>query len=364
MRALTCQAMTRKMLPAMRNALQPAIASARGERLGGCRFLRSTASPAAAPALESFGREAAELAATQDVLVNLYALGRNAQQVERIGFRARSRRRRRPRLHHERGKSGDAIRGMPDARCVQMARKQHVDAAIRELLERHERMVRYNHRHDLAARSVDLLAHVRNLLLAHAAPFEDERARGIYAEDGDLLVDELGRKLGADIAPVSRQRKKKPPDDIVKRHVVIARDDELRLRQPVEVGARLAKMPRARAPREIARNDEEMRRELHELARQRLEHAGCDAPEMQIRNVRDPPHGTMTLSDRGRMRYSSGVCIGVTSPSCATRSCLRQLATRRLRALMATKSSAWRSLPKRARSASMMRSAALARCVV
>src|SRR5919197_4947454 len=146
MRALTCQAMTRKMLPAMRNALQPAMASARGERLGGCRFLRSTASPAAAPALEGFGRDAAELAATQDVLINLYALGRNAQQVERIGLRARARRSRRPRLHHERGKSRDAIaiRGMPYARCVQVSRKQHVNAAIRELLERHERMMRYN----------------------------------------------------------------------------------------------------------------------------------------------------------------------------------------------------------------------------
>src|SRR5688500_13663598 len=83
-RAETFQAMSRKSTPASANAVQPAIASARGDRLCGCALRRSTAHPPGRAALECLGAGAHEAGAVQHVLLDLNASALHPQQVEQI----------------------------------------------------------------------------------------------------------------------------------------------------------------------------------------------------------------------------------------------------------------------------------------
>src|SRR5688572_33415666 len=107
----TFQAIARNRIPATMNAVHPAIASARGERLRGCGSRSSTTPPATILAGECLGRGALEAAASQHVLLDLDAPRRDPQQVERVRLLARAARGRRARLQEKRREPRDLVDG-------------------------------------------------------------------------------------------------------------------------------------------------------------------------------------------------------------------------------------------------------------
>ena len=98
-------------------------------------------------------------------------------------------------------------------------------------------------------------------------PLKVERARGVDAEHRDLVVDERGLEVGVDVALVVAERAEEALPDVVERHVVVAGHHQLRHRQPVEEGARLLELRGAGALREVARDGDELRRDLLAAAR-------------------------------------------------------------------------------------------------
>src|SRR5918999_2030703 len=203
--AVTFQAIARNRMPATMNALHPAIASARGERLRGCGSRSSTAPPGAvfSPS-KDFARSALESSATQRVLLHLDAPRRDAQQVERVRLLARAPRGGSARLDEKQGNSIQGLGDVPDPGRMQVACEQDIDPAVDQLLERHERMMGHQDRDALFMEIAKLLAHEAELLVAHPAALEDERARGVDPQHRDLLVDKARLQILRDDAAVPR----------------------------------------------------------------------------------------------------------------------------------------------------------------
>src|SRR5205823_9090321 len=95
-------------------------------------------------------------------------------------------------------------------------------------------------------------------------------------------------------------------EEVVERHVVVARHDEDCPGQRVEKTARVAELRRLRALREIARHHDHLRCERVHLPGERRKKPRVDAPEMQVREMHQRSQGPMTRSARALMRYSSG----------------------------------------------------------
>src|SRR6185503_14407995 len=110
LRAVRFHAIARKSPPASANAVQPAMASARGERLRGCGSRRSIPPPAVVLAPEDVLRGAHEFRAAHRIRLDLDAPARHPEHVEGVRLRARAVRGRRPRLDQERGLLEDAMR--------------------------------------------------------------------------------------------------------------------------------------------------------------------------------------------------------------------------------------------------------------
>src|ERR671919_1735879 len=189
--------MARKSRPATANALQPAIASARGERLGGCGLCRSTAAPARMTVLPLEGLRGGshEGAAPQRVLLDLEAPRPDLEQVEGVRLLARAARARGARLHEQRAHSLNALCGVADAGRMQVSGDEDIHAAIRQPLERHKWMMRDDDLHHVLLQRAELPLDALDLRRADAAALEDERARGVDAEHRDLFVAVAGLEL-------------------------------------------------------------------------------------------------------------------------------------------------------------------------
>ena len=101
--------------------------------------------------------------------------------------------------------------------------------------------------HRLLRRSREGLADEFDLLLAHPALLEGQRARGVDAEHGHTgQLDERAQAV-VDEAPVTRQRRQEAAQHVVQRDVVVAGDAEdlvAALAQALEELARLAGIAR------------------------------------------------------------------------------------------------------------------------
>src|SRR4051812_862347 len=111
----------------------------------------------------------------------------------------------------------------------------------------------------------------------------------------------------------------------MKRNVVVARHDDLRLRQRVEKRTRLLELVRTRPLCKVARDCDEIRFNLSHGADQRINQRRIDASEVQVREMNYRSHyapslGTSTRNARSRTRYRSGGSNTSVSPSKATRS--------------------------------------------
>ena len=218
---------------------------------------------------------------------------------------------------------------------VQVAGEQHVDAAAGERRHREvgaadplvgvpaggevERVMGDDDLDDLVGQRRQRRAQTLQLLEVDAAVLDDERARGVDADDRELGVDEGRLQVGADVALVVGERPQHAREDVVERHVVVARHDDLRCRQAREEVARRGEQLAARALRQVAGDDDDVGADPLHRRDQRVEQRRVDAAEVQVRQVDEGAHrrqpagaGTATRSPRGWMRCSSGTASRVT----------------------------------------------------
>ncbi len=165
-----------------------------------------------------------------------------------------------------------------------------------------------------------------------AAVLESERARGVDAEHGDLVVDEYGFELVANEATVLFERAEAALPDAMERHVVVAGNDETRRRKAIEKGSCGLEFRGLGALAEVARDDHQIGPERRHRRQQGLDDGRVVRPKCRserwtrVRNddstqrvTEDDGAGRMTFRLAGRMRYRSGGRIALISPSVATR---------------------------------------------
>ncbi len=126
---------------------------------------------------------------------------------------------------------------------------------------------------------------------------------GVETDDPDLVVEEGRLGLGVDEVPVAAERVEEAREQLEMGDVVVARHRHPGRREPGQEGAGLGIFPAPRAHGEVARGDDQVGRGAVQLVHEPLDHGRVGAPEMQVGDMRDPPHG----------RFSSGVMVGTVS---------------------------------------------------
>ena len=86
----------------------------------------------------------------------------------------------------------------------------------------------------ILAAGFEARATLGDLLPANAATLKGERAGGIDADDRDFIIGVEGLEVLADVALVIPKRFQSAGENVVKGHVVIARDDNLRGRESLQ----------------------------------------------------------------------------------------------------------------------------------
>ena len=114
-----------------------------------------------------------------------------------------------------------------------------------------------------------------------------ERPRRVQPDDDDLSVLEDWLEIGSDELLVAVERREEAARHIPKRHVVIAGNHQVRCRQGIEEGARLAELRPCRALRQVARENHQMRLHLGDGRSEGGEDGGIDAPCVKVRKMDD-----------------------------------------------------------------------------
>lgn len=161
--------------------------------------------------------------------------------------------------------------------------------------DRHrEQGVMRNENPDLAWRDrTEALLHEADLLLVDAPILERERARGVEAQHRDLTIFEPRAEDIVDVVPIALQRCSETSYNIVERYVVIAGHQKKGMAcrtQSLEIVRRRLKLMRARALREVARNDDEVRPLLAQPLFCRRHDGWIVCAKMYIGQVRDAGH--------------------------------------------------------------------------
>ena len=216
---------------------------------------------------------------------------------------------------------------MPGVRDVQVTRRDHVRAAGDEGFHRHpgpshqvrfqvplrqvERVMGHDDARDLIGQRAQALPHPRHLALVDPTSLEGQRSGRVDAGDRDLVVAEEGLEVVRDVAPVVRERVGKAERDVVQRDVVIAGDDDLRLRQRREEVARFPELSAPRPLGEVPRDEDDIGPDLFRRRQERRERGRIGPAEVQVREVEERPHdafrpsvsrGTTTRSAPGSER--------------------------------------------------------------
>ena len=159
-----------------------------------------------------------------------------------------------------------------------------------------ERMMRDDDARDVRSDAGEPSARSLNLHPVDVPIFPGQRAGGAHPLNGDLVVGVERLHVAADVLAVFLERRQPSAHDVVQRHIVVARDDDLRKRQAVEKGAGGGELQPARPLREIAGDHHDIGPCLQQSLAQRRQDESVDAPEVQIGNVGDGAHGSGVLS--------------------------------------------------------------------
>src|ERR1041385_4322917 len=139
-----------------------------------------------------------------------------------------------------------------------MTGKEHVGAAISECFHRHsratdeialvvslrqiKRMMANDDANDVVIKRAEYVAHGRHLFLVDSSALNGEGTCRVDTKNGDSVVLVERSQISGDEAPVLSQLFAKSRPDIVKRHIMIARHNNLRRRQAIEKRARFLKL--------------------------------------------------------------------------------------------------------------------------
>ena len=145
--------------------------------------------------------------------------------------------------------------GREAAHCHRGAPNQLPGSVFREV----KGMVGDHDLEDVCGQGAQPSARPRHLFLIDAAALEREGACRIDAEHRDLIVGVERLQVRSDGALIVRKGVQEAGDDIVERHVVVARDHDHRSGQTVEEGTCHAELRAAGTLGEIAGNRHEVR---------------------------------------------------------------------------------------------------------
>jgi hypothetical protein len=153
---------------------------------------------------------------------------------------------------------------------------------------------------------------LRHLLDRDPAVLAREAPCRVETEHRQLIVaKEAGRVSGRlNVLLVFGERREKAGEHIVKRHVVVARDDQLRLGDAVEKAPRFGEFGLPRALREVAAQRHHVRFVLAQAGQEALDDRALMTAEMEVRYVRDRPHGGCVYPAAGagaKTRSASGL---------------------------------------------------------
>src|SRR5258705_1697317 len=91
----------------------------------------------------------------------------------------------------------------------------------------------------------------RDLTFVDAAVFESQRTRRVDSKIGDLGIEVKRLEIAAHMFAVRVERLNETLEEVVQRDIMVARDDDLRPRQPIQKFARRPEFDSARALGEI-----------------------------------------------------------------------------------------------------------------
>src|SRR5207253_10135145 len=106
----------------------------------------------------------------------------------------------------------------------------------------------------------------------------------------DLFVY-MSRFNVAVVTSITGGRPQESPGDVVERHIVSSRHDEVPRGQRIEESSGAAKLSAACALRQIAGDHDEVRAKLRQYGLQRADQCLVDAAEVQVRQMRQHAHG-------------------------------------------------------------------------
>jgi hypothetical protein len=231
-----------------------------------------------------------------------------AEHVDGIDLAALSRRDR-PCLNDERRVTGNLVArgGMSDVADMEVTGEEdvssssgqpphcHVGASDQMLLtvsvREIERMVGNDDFDRRRAGCLQPRCGARDLSLVQpAAAVEWERPGAIQPDRNHVLALVRGLQIALNVPPVAAVGIEEPRGNVEQRHVVIARDDKLRRWQSIEEPSGVAKLVTAGALGEVAGHDDQGRRDRFDRSNERLDESRIDAPEMDIREMRDSGH--------------------------------------------------------------------------
>lgn len=156
------------------------------------------------------------------------------------------------------------------------------DVVLVETIGQIEWMMRDNHLQFLVVDAAQLVNQLLDLLLAYASALDRQRPRRIDAENCHRVIVILRGQVVCDVLFEFRKGIHEPVEDIVKRHIVIAGNDELRLRKPAEKYSSLFELAAASSLRQIAGNDNQIGTQLTNLFDQTFDNARIGVAEVYV----------------------------------------------------------------------------------
>src|SRR5690349_16255355 len=171
-----------------------------------------------------------------------------------------------------------ALGGRSSTRLMQVTGEQQVGSAVTQATDCHggaanqcarltavrqvEWMVGDQNPQLLAPHRAKYLGHAFDLLPIDSTSLEHQRARGVDADDCYLVVDVCGFRLTRHDALVPPQRREETCHYVVERHVVISRHDYRGNSKALQERLRLGEFTLACALCQVARDGDEVRRQL------------------------------------------------------------------------------------------------------
>lgn len=147
------------------------------------------------------------------------------------------------------------------------------------------------HFEKMAARCTKFVGQNSDLSRRDSAVLKSCRSRGICAKDHQLIILKDRVQVGRDVMSVPAERREDAPDDVAKGDVVISRHHQTGNRDLPDECAGCFKLLLSGALGQIAADDNHARMKSGDILQQSFYNPLVCHPKMEVRNVRNHPHG-------------------------------------------------------------------------